>query len=494
VLAALLASPTMPGAIQTAARAQAQAPAPPQPGGMVALNPQPEPPGNWRRETAQELLRYVEQVGQEGLDPSDYGPDRLRAAIAGSDDAALSQVATPIFLRLVADLSGGSVRGRSRVDWHMTDPTLDAAGQQRLLAQVQRAGGVAEALNGLLPIHPQYAGLKRALAATPESETARRDLIRTNMERWRWMPRSLGARHVLVNVPAFTAALVEDGRVLARHRAVVGKRTTPTPQLNAQITAVTLNPWWNVPQSIIAENGGHFGAGYEVRRTAGGISVRQPPGPRNALGRVKIEMPNEHAIYLHDTPSQALFGRPVRAFSHGCIRTQNVRDFAAMLLAPTGEWSRAAIDRAVGTGRNQTTRLAAPIPVYIAYFTAVTTGDGNIVSYGDIYGRDAPVRQALNRAGAPAAQSASASARERAASAGVFQLTLIDRQEFRAWPATYPIGTPRRPRAPIPASPARSRSTSRSSAGASSAPRRRGCSRTAASRSPWSRRARSARR
>jgi len=404
LLAALLASPTMPGAIQTAARAQAQPEAPPPAGGMTALNPQPEPPGNWRRETAQELLRYVERVGQEGLDPADYGPDRLRAAIAGNNEGALSAVATPIFLRLVADLSGGSVRGRSRVDWHMTDPTLDAAGQQRLLAQVIRGGGVGAALDSLLPTHPQYAGLKRALAETPEGETARRDLIRTNMERWRWMPRSLGPRHVLVNVPAFTAALVEDGRVLARHRAVVGKRTTPTPQLNAQITAVTLNPWWNVPQSIIAENGGHFGAGYEVRRTAGGISVRQPPGPRNALGRVKIEMPNEHAIYLHDTPSQALFGRPVRAFSHGCIRTQNVRDFAALLLAPTGQWDRAQIDRGIETGRNQSVPLAAPIPVYIAYFTAAATSDGDVVTYNDVYGRDGPVRQALNAGGRPVQQ------------------------------------------------------------------------------------------
>jgi murein L,D-transpeptidase YcbB/YkuD len=401
----LLASPTMPGGIQTAALAQAQAQSGVSP---PALQPQPQPPA-WRRETAQELLLYIQNIGQEGLDPADYGPDRLAAAIAAGDEAALTQVATPIFLRLVGDLSGGSVRGRARVDWHMSDPTLDSAGQQRLLAQVTRGGGVGAALDALLPTHPQYAGLKRALAATPESDTARRDLIRTNMERWRWMPRSLGARHVLVNVPAFTAAIVEDGRVLTRHRTVVGKRTTPTPQLNAQITAVTLNPWWNVPQSIIAENGGHFGAGYEVRNNGGSMSVRQPPGPRNALGRVKIEMPNEHAIYLHDTPSQALFGRPVRAFSHGCIRTQNVRDFAALLLQPTGQWDRGDIDRTIDTGRTQSVPLAAPIPVYIAYFTAAATSDGDIVTYNDVYGRDTPVRQALNHAGGSAAQQANAS-------------------------------------------------------------------------------------
>jgi murein L,D-transpeptidase YcbB/YkuD len=395
-LVVLLASPTMPGAIQTAAMAQAQVQTTVPQAAPTMAQPAPAPAPTWRRETAQELLTYVEQIGQEGLDPADYGPDRLRAALAGNDEAALTQVATPIFLKLAQDLSGGSVRGRSRVDWHMTDQTLDAASQQRLLAQVTRGGGVGAALDALLPIHPQYAGLKRALANTAETDTERRDAIRTNMERWRWMPRTLGARHVLVNVPAFTAALVDDGRVTARHRAVVGAVRTPTPQLNATITAVTINPWWTVPQSIIREQGGRFGGGYQVTRTANGISVRQPPGPRNALGRVKIEMPNEHAIYLHDTPSQALFGRPARAFSHGCIRTQNVRDFAALLLQPTGGWGREEIDAAIGTGRNQSVPVAAPIPVYIAYFTAAATSDGDIVTYNDVYGRDRPVRQALN--------------------------------------------------------------------------------------------------
>jgi murein L,D-transpeptidase YcbB/YkuD len=402
----LLASPTMPGAIQSAARAQVTAQAQAQMGYQTITSQQAPA---WSRDSAQELLTYVEHIGQEGLDPADYGPDRLRAAIAGSDDAALTQVATPIFIRLVQDLSGGAVRGRARVEWHMTDQTLDTAGQQRLLAQVASGGGVGAALDSLLPTHPQYAGLKRALANTPASDTARRDLIRTNMERWRWMPRTLGPRHVLVNVPAFTAALIDNGHVTARHRAVVGAVRTPTPQLNAQITAVTINPWWNVPQSIIQSQGGHFGGGYEVTRSASGtISVRQPPGPRNALGRVKIEMPNQWAIYLHDTPSQALFGRPARAFSHGCIRTQNVRDFAALLLAPTGHWDRGDIDRAVETGDNRQVSLAHPVPVYIAYFTAAATSDGDVVTYADVYGRDAPVRQALNHAGGTATQQASA--------------------------------------------------------------------------------------
>jgi murein L,D-transpeptidase YcbB/YkuD len=132
--------------------------------------------------------------------------------------------------------------------------------------------------------------------------------------------------------------------------------------------------------------------------------VRQPPGPRNALGRLKIEMPNQWAIYLHDTPAQSLFDRPVRAFSHGCIRTQYVRDFAADLLEQTGGWDRAAIDAAIGRGQTRTISLATPVPVYIAYFTAAATTDGNIVTYPDIYGRDAPVRQALNAVGSQTQQ------------------------------------------------------------------------------------------
>ena len=401
-LALLLASPTMPAAIQTAAFAQAEpAPAAATPAVQPPQGVQPAPapqPILWRVAAAEELLGYVEQIDREGLDPASYAPDRLREALSGGDPLRLNSVASQTFLRLVTDLSGGQVRGNSRVDWHLPDTSLDGNRQQLLLAQASQ-GGVARVLDGLLPTHAQYAGLKTALAATSPEDAARRELIRANMERWRWMPRDLGARHIIVNVPAFTAALVENGRVVARQRTVVGARRTPTPQLTATVTGVTLNPWWNVPQSIIREMGGRFGGGYEVRRGAGGaISVRQPPGPRNALGRVKIEMPNEHAIYLHDTPAQALFARPVRAFSHGCIRTQGIRDFAALLLEPTGQWDRAAIDAAIATGDNQTVTLAQPIPVYIAYFTAAATTDGDIVTYADIYGRDAPVRQALNRA------------------------------------------------------------------------------------------------
>ena len=419
LLALLLASPTMPGALQTALaqgrpRLDYQAPPLPEPPaapGQSASPPAAAPapvvvpqPVLWSVGAVEELIRYVEAIGGEGLDPAAYSPGRLREAMARGDPAAMGAAASATFLKLTGDLSGGYVRGDDRVGWHMADSAIDGNRQQLLLAQAAQ-GGVAPLLDSLLPTHPQYSMLKRALQITPESDSARRELIRANMERWRWMPRNLGTRHVIVNVPAFTAALVQDGQVVVRHRAVVGARRTPTPQLNARVTAVTFNPSWYVPQSIIREMGGRFGAGYDVRRGENGVmSVRQRPGPSNALGRLKIEMPNEHAIYLHDTPAQALFARPVRAFSHGCIRTQHVRDFAAALLAPTGQWDRAAIDQAISEGQTKQAALPEPIPVYIAYFTAAATNDGGIVTYADIYGRDAPVRQALNQAGGRAAE------------------------------------------------------------------------------------------
>jgi len=386
LLALLVAAPVAPAFLHSSAAAQ----------GETGAAAQPAPAANaaWTADRAQQLLRYVEGVGADGLTPASYGADRLRAAMG--DEAARTRIADEIFLKLAADLSGGSVRGGDRVSWYMAPSGASETERQRLLGQAKR-GSVTEVLNGLLPTHAQYGLLKNALAQTAESDTAKRDLIRTNMERWRWLPRNLGERHIIVNVPAFTAAIVDNGEVIARHRTVVGATGTPTPQLSATATAVTFNPWWTVPQSIIRNMRG-FG-GYEVRQGNGYRIVRQPPGPRNALGRIKIEMPNEHAIFLHDTPSQNLFANARRAYSHGCIRTHNIRDFAAVLLRPTGQWDRAQIDQAIGTGRTSQARLAAPIPVYIAYFTAAATADGSLITYGDVYGRDGRVRQALNRIG-----------------------------------------------------------------------------------------------
>jgi murein L,D-transpeptidase YcbB/YkuD len=349
---------------------------------------------SWTPEAARDLLAYVQQVDAEGLDPADYDPERLRAAIEAGERTALSAAATDTFLRISSDLALGHVRGSARMDWHVGDQKdLNSADQLALMKRAIDNGSVHDSLNSLLPTHPQYAELKALLGTAKDKQLL--DKARTNLDRWRWLPRDLGQRYVIVNVPAFTVALVEDGQVVARHRAVVGAPKTATPQLMATATGVIFNPWWEVPKSITPEVRGKKGY-VTVKTPDGGVRYRQPPGPGNALGRMKVVMPNNYAIYLHDTPSKSYFKKPARAYSHGCIRTEDPLAFAAALLG-TPEWNRAAIDQAVASGKTVQAKAAVATPVYITYFTtaALAAGEG-IISYPDVYGRDAKVVTALN--------------------------------------------------------------------------------------------------
>jgi murein L,D-transpeptidase YcbB/YkuD len=351
----------------------------------------------WTQPAARELLAFVYRVAEEGLEPADYLPDRLLDAIASNDEAILSTAATDTFLRVSSDLALGRVRGDGRLDWHTVDSDLDGHQQYELMRKAIAENSVRPTLLSLLPTHLQYAELKGALAAT--SDPVQRDMIRANLDRWRWLPRDLGKRYILVNVPAFRVAIVENGHTVSAFRAVVGKVETATPQLTATATGVIFNPWWEVPESIAPEVRGK--KGYVTVKNGDKVRYRQPPGPSNALGRVKVVMPNNHAIYLHDTPSKAAFNKPVRAFSHGCIRTQNPLEMARLLLNDP-KWDKAAIDRAVASGKTQRVNASAPIPVYITYFTAAALKDGaGITTWKDLYGRDSKVVTALNNRGEP---------------------------------------------------------------------------------------------
>ena len=205
--------PSQAPAMQAPAQAQQPgvAPAPQQP---VVPQPAPLPPPLWGVPDAQALLAYIQQISKEGLDPNDYDPQGLATALQGGDPSALSQAATDRFNRVSSDLALGHVRGKDRVDWTIKDPDLDGDRQDQLLRWAINTHQVAETLDGLLPSHPQYAALKHALEVTPASETAKIKRIRLNMDRWRWLPQSLGERYIIVNVPAYTAALVEKGETI----------------------------------------------------------------------------------------------------------------------------------------------------------------------------------------------------------------------------------------------------------------------------------------
>ena len=354
------------------------------------------PPPLWEPRDAQELLAFIQQVGTEGLDPVDYDPAGLITALRSGHLLIISQAATERFNRLSSDLALGHVRGDARLDWHIPDPDLDPERQSLLLRAALAQHRVPDALRGLLPSHPQYAALRHALEVTPPAEAAKIGRIRLNMDRWRWLPRDLGERYIIVNVPAYTAALVEGGVTKSRHDAVAGAIKTPTPQMKATATGVILNPWWEVPLSLSKEVAGKRGY-VAVRGKDGKVQRwRQPPGPSNALGKIKFVMPNPKSIFLHDTNARGLFDRKMRAYSHGCIRTQNVLDLASILLAEDGgEWDRAKVDEVVASGKTVQANFVKPLPVYIVYMSSAALVDGRIKDYADIYKRDGTVLAAL---------------------------------------------------------------------------------------------------
>ncbi|MEO6717674.1 MAG: L,D-transpeptidase family protein [Novosphingobium sp.] len=352
-----------------------------------------------------ESLRKLAFSGVEDALPQ-FSTAQLDAALDSGDENAIRLRALELAEQLASAHLHGCAGPDERAQWFMQD-AADSANLRGKLVNALLGGAALDGFfAGLRPANPGYAALREAYLS--ESDPARRLTLARNMERWRWMPQALGADYVLVNVPAFEVYLMRQGTEAQTWHAVVGKTATPTPQLAATITGVTFNPWWDVPVSIA--KGGHFSArgGYVI--TPG--HVRQRPGPRNALGQMKVEMPNPYAIYLHDTPSKGLFGAATRAFSHGCVRVADPVSLAAKLLE--GVRTRDDIDlllspdkRDEARGRisrpppspvtelskdpqikTTTIRLRGDLPVYIAYFTAALRPDGSIGFLPDIYGRD----------------------------------------------------------------------------------------------------------
>jgi murein L,D-transpeptidase YcbB/YkuD len=363
---------------------------------QAAPPPPPLPPVIWDFQSALELLAYIQQVGGEGLTPSDYDPAGLQEAIATGNPAIISPAATQRFDMLSSDLALGHVKKPARIDWWVVDNDLNDEKQDALLRSALLQHSLTASLNGLLPTHPQYAALKAALAATPTSEVTKRERIRLNLDRWRWLPRDLGSKYIIVNVPGFHATLVENGVNRWKQRAIAGKLSTPTPQLSATAVGVILNPWWEVPKSIEKEAAGKKGF-VPVKGADGKVQRwRQPPGPTNALGQIKFVMPNSKAIYLHDTNARSRFNDATRALSHGCVRTQHIIDLATELLGDDGgEWTSDKIQEALESKKTVQANFVKPLPVYIVYFSSAALLDGRIVEYKDLYGRDSRAMAAL---------------------------------------------------------------------------------------------------
>jgi murein L,D-transpeptidase YcbB/YkuD len=365
-----------------------------------AQEPMPRP---WDRQAAGTLLTYIERIDGHGLDPAHYSPDELEQAIASGDAVLLERQATDSFARLASDLAIGHVKPGRRGRYFIASDPIEPGRMARLIDTAIAFGSVSHVLEALAPQNREYDALRAALARLEPGQDEERGKIEVSLERWRWLPRDLGERHLMVNIPEYVVRLVDGGREVELHRVIVGKPSTPTPQFSAQVTAVIFNPSWHVPQSIIAESVGSLvrnrpevarSRGYTWSYAGGGLRVTQQPGPQNALGQMKLEMANPLSVYLHDTPSKELFEREVRTFSHGCIRTHLPFDLAETLLKDAG-WTRAEIDAGVATRQTKRVALAAPVPIYVVYMTAAADADGSVRFLDDPYGLDAALAAQL---------------------------------------------------------------------------------------------------
>lgn len=227
--------------------------------------------------------------------------------------------------------------------------------------------------------------------------------IQVNMERWRWLPASFGDRYILVNVPEFKLDLVEEGKPVYTMRVVVGKEQSRTPAFSDKMTYLELNPYWNIPSTIVNAEilpklaaDPNYLASHNMERTPGSENrFRQLPGPDNALGRIKFMFPNEFDIYLHDTPADHLFSRTERDFSHGCIRLEKPVELANLLLKGDPKWTPEALQAALNSGEQKTITLKHPLPVHILYWTTWVEPDGTVQFRKDLYGHDARLEEAL---------------------------------------------------------------------------------------------------
>jgi len=368
--------------------------------------------GGMVRPEAEQVIALVRNAAADGLDPDRYDPDGLAEAIAdaeGRDPVALARAESMLSEALATYAS--DLRRASSVDMHYVDrdlaPQSLSAGE--VLDRVASASSIRAGIESVTRMNPLYTRLRDALARF-DGPASQAQLVRANLERARALPAEMGRRYVLVDAASAQLWMVEDGEVVGNMRVVVGRPGEQTPMMAGYIRHLTLNPYWNVPPDLvprlIAPNVVRRGisyldqAGYEVlsdwtadaevvdpstidwQAVVDGrveLRVRQRPGPANSMGRVKFMFPNEHGVYLHDTPNRELFHNADRRGSAGCVRVEDADTLARWLF---GSRPRPASDTP-----EQNVDLPEPVPVYITYLTA-RPEDGRITFQDDIYGRD----------------------------------------------------------------------------------------------------------
>ena len=384
---------------------------------------------------AKAVIAQLGNAAVDGLDPADYRVPALGAATGAEALADADLTLSYSALTYARHLATGRIaptRVLAEVDYG--DHTPAPADILRKLADATDAGAALESFN---PPHRGFQALKAKLAALRDAAIqpgpveapaagpvkgkrverpnslaattqAQIDVVLANMERWRWLPHDLGATYVMVNIPDFTLKVVHDHQEEWHTKIVAGKPQTPTPLLSAQMDNVLVNPSWHVPQSIIKnEMLPRYGRdpnifarmGLEVKRHPDGtLSVTQPPGAGNALGRIKFNFPNKFSVYLHDTPEKRLFAADKRAFSHGCMRVENPTMFGEVMLhlAMNGPAPDARQLSALFGRGERVFKLDERPMVHLTYQTAFVDDAGKLQLREDIYGFDERIRTILH--------------------------------------------------------------------------------------------------
>ena len=293
--------------------------------------------------------------------------------------------------------------------------------EKGLKATGELTGATRKSLNNEVEAHR---------APDPDRDT---QLIVLNMERWRWLPETLGRVYVWNNIPEFTTRTIKGDEVLFKERIIVGLPQWATPVFSESMKSIVFNPSWGMPDGIKtrelaprlrAAGGGDFfsqlfggggGAGASIRAYGlkvyqggreinpdsvnwGSVDIRnysfiQPAGGKNPLGQVKFLFPNRHDVYMHDTIERSLFAQPSRALSHGCIRVQDPMKFARIMLAEGNGLDARGVEQAIAGGGE--VKLKDPIPVHITYLTTVADEHGRVSTFGDLYGHDSRLSAAL---------------------------------------------------------------------------------------------------
>ena len=378
--------------------------------------------GNRTTPHMKDLVQQFKYSELHGLDPSRYPVAEFEQLREQShtrmgtrfDMAAVPELDTKLtyaYLRYAADLIGWSTSPKEVSTNWLTEPKKEDLASR--LAQAIATNSIRESLETLAPDHPQYKGLQVALAREKTQPTGNRDRLLINLERWRWAPRDLGDRYILVNVPAYMLQVMEGDTPALSMRVIVGKADTQTPLFSDEMTYVVFSPYWNIPANILRDEtlprvvkDPDFleRNNMEVVGTSGtidpadvdwsdetvtkGLRFRQRPGPDNALGLVKFIFPNHFDIYLHDTPGDRLFFRERRALSHGCVRVENPVALAAYVLRDQPQWTAAKIEAAMQARQEQSVTLKTKLPVHIGYWTAWVEPDGTLMFTDDPYQLD----------------------------------------------------------------------------------------------------------